>query len=102
MPAAVPATGYGVSGVLVSDDDAPDSVPPDASDPALRRAASFAAAGWNDPGLASLKAAAKPANKKYLFYVRKDNSKSGEHAFSSTDAQFARDLARYNASREGQ
>ncbi len=54
-----------------------------------------------NPGLASLKAAAKPANKKYLFYVRKDNSKSGEHAFSSTDAQFAKDLERYNASREG-
>ena len=54
-----------------------------------------------NPGLASLKAAAKPANKDYLFYVRKDNSKSGEHAFSSTDAEFAKDLARYNASREG-
>jgi uncharacterized YceG family protein len=54
-----------------------------------------------NPGLASMKAAAKPANKDYLFYVRKDNSKSGEHAFSSTDAEFAKDLARYNASREG-
>jgi len=54
-----------------------------------------------NPGLASLKAAAKPANKDYLFYGRKPG-KSGEHAFSSTDAQFARDLQRYQKSREGQ
>jgi UPF0755 protein len=54
-----------------------------------------------NPGLASLKAAAKPANKKYLFYVRKPG-KSGAHAFSSTDAQFERDRQRYQASREGQ
>jgi uncharacterized YceG family protein len=54
-----------------------------------------------NPGLASLKAAANPANKKYLFYVRKPG-KSGEHAFSSTDAQFERDRQRYQASREGQ
>jgi len=54
-----------------------------------------------NPGLASLKAAAHPANKPYLFYVRKPG-KSGEHAFSSTDAQFERDRARYEASRTGQ
>jgi uncharacterized YceG family protein len=53
-----------------------------------------------NPGLASLKAAAKPAREDYLFYVRKPG-KSGEHAFSSTDAQFQRDVARYQASREG-
>ena len=51
-----------------------------------------------NPGLASLKAAAKPANKNYLFYVRKPG-KSGEHAFSSTDAQFERDRQKYQASR---
>ena len=45
-----------------------------------------------NPGLASIKAAAKPSSKKYLFYVRKPG-KSGEHAFSSTDAQFERDRA---------
>ena len=54
-----------------------------------------------NPGLASLKAAANPANKNYLFYVRKPG-KSGEHAFSSTDAQFQKDLERYQRSREGQ
>lgn len=54
-----------------------------------------------NPGLASLKAAAKPANKNYLYYVRKPG-KSGAHAFSSTDAQFERDRQRYQASREGQ
>jgi UPF0755 protein len=51
------------------------------------------------PGLASLRAAVKPANKGYLFYVRKPG-KSGDHAFSSTDAQFQRDVKRYQASRE--
>ena len=35
-----------------------------------------------NPGLASIKAAAKPSSKNYLFYVRKPG-KSGEHAFSS-------------------
>jgi uncharacterized YceG family protein len=53
-----------------------------------------------NPGLASLKAAAKPANKDYLFYVRKPGN-SGEHAFSSTDAEFAKDLQRYQNSRKG-
>jgi uncharacterized YceG family protein len=51
-----------------------------------------------NPGLSSLKAAAKPANKKYLYYVRKANDDSGEHAFSSTDAEFAKDLQRYQES----
>jgi uncharacterized YceG family protein len=52
-----------------------------------------------NPGLASLKAAANPARKDYLFYVVKPGT-CGEHAFSSTDAEFSRDLARYNAERE--
>jgi len=52
-----------------------------------------------NPGLASLKAAAKPSKKSYLFYVRKPGS-SGAHAFSSTDAQFERDVAKYQASRK--
>jgi UPF0755 protein len=53
-----------------------------------------------NPGLASIKAAAKPANKSYLFYVRKPG-KSGEHAFSSTDTQFEKDRQKYQASRNG-
>jgi uncharacterized YceG family protein len=53
-----------------------------------------------NPGLASIKAAANPARgKDYLFYVRKPGD-SGEHAFSSTDAQFQADVAKYQASRE--
>jgi uncharacterized YceG family protein len=53
-----------------------------------------------NPGLASIKAAANPKRGvKYLFYVRKPGD-SGEHAFSSTDAQFQRDVAKYQASRE--
>ena len=52
------------------------------------------------PGLSSIRAAAAPANVKYLFFVRKPG-KSGEHAFSKTNAQFERDVARYQASRGG-
>ena len=51
-----------------------------------------------NPGLASLKAAARPAKVSYLYYVVKPNT-CGEHAFSSTDAQFARDRNRYNVER---
>jgi len=46
-----------------------------------------------NPGQASLRAAARPARVPYLFYVAKPG---GCHAFSSTDAQFARDVAAYN------
>ena len=50
-----------------------------------------------NPGLASLKAAANPARTDYLFYVAKPGAC---HAFSSTDAEFARDVAAYNRARE--
>jgi len=52
-----------------------------------------------NPGLASLRAAARPANVDYLYYVVKPGT-CGEHAFSSTDAEFQRDVARYNEERE--
>jgi uncharacterized YceG family protein len=52
-----------------------------------------------NPGLASLKAAARPARVGYLFYVVKPCG-DGAHAFSSSDAQFQRDVAKYNAARE--
>jgi peptidoglycan lytic transglycosylase G len=52
-----------------------------------------------NPGLASLKAAAAPANVKYLFYVVKPCA-NGAHAFSSTDAQFQKDVDAYNAARK--
>src|SRR3712207_1769797 len=51
------------------------------------------------PGLASIRAAARPANVDYLFYVVKPGG-NGAHAFSSTEADFRRDVARYNAARE--
>ncbi|MFL5841546.1 MAG: endolytic transglycosylase MltG [Thermoleophilaceae bacterium] len=51
-----------------------------------------------NPGLASLKAAAHPARANYLFYVVKPCG-NGSHAFSSTDAQFQRDVAKYNTAR---
>jgi uncharacterized YceG family protein len=51
------------------------------------------------PGLASIKAALNPANKPYLYYVVKPCG-HGAHAFSSTDAQFAKDVAAYNRKRD--
>jgi UPF0755 protein len=52
-----------------------------------------------NPGLASLQAAADPAKAKYLFYVVKPCG-NGAHAFSSTDAQFQKDVAAYNKARD--
>ena len=51
-----------------------------------------------NPGLASLEAAADPAHVGYLYYVVKPCG-HGAHAFSSTDAQFQRDVAAYNRAR---
>jgi uncharacterized YceG family protein len=51
------------------------------------------------PGLASIEAAAHPAQVDYLYYVVKPGT-CGEHAFSSTDAEFQGDVARYNEARE--
>lgn len=51
-----------------------------------------------NPGLASLQAAAHPAHVPYLFYVVKPGT-CGQHAFSSTDAQFQRDVQRYDSAR---
>jgi len=51
-----------------------------------------------NPGLPALRAAANPAKVSYLFYVVKPCG-NGAHAFSSTDAQFQRDVARYNRAR---
>jgi UPF0755 protein len=51
-----------------------------------------------NPGLAALQAAANPAHANYLFYVVKPCG-NGAHAFSSTDAQFQKDVAAYNQAR---
>jgi UPF0755 protein len=51
-----------------------------------------------NPGIKSIQAAAHPARANYLYYVVKPGV-CNEHAFSSTDAQFARDQARYNNAR---
>jgi len=50
-----------------------------------------------NPGLASMKAAANPARTDYIFYVAKPGAC---HAFSSTDEEFARDVAAYKAAWE--
>lgn len=52
-----------------------------------------------NPGLASIKAAANPSDSKALYYVVKPGT-CGEHAFSSTEAEFQRDVQRYNEARE--
>ncbi|MGI8659759.1 MAG: endolytic transglycosylase MltG, partial [Thermoleophilaceae bacterium] len=50
------------------------------------------------PGLEALRAAARPRRSDLLFYVVKPGT-CGEHAFSKTDAQFQRDVNRYNSAR---
>src|SRR5439155_734375 len=52
-----------------------------------------------NPGLSSLQAAAHPAHEPYLFYVVKPCGNGG-HAFSSTEAKFQADVAKYNAARQ--
>jgi UPF0755 protein len=52
-----------------------------------------------NPGLDSLEAAARPAKVDYLYYVVKPGT-CGEHAFSSSIAEFERDRQRYEAARE--
>jgi uncharacterized YceG family protein len=54
-----------------------------------------------NPGLAAIEAAARPAKTDFIYYVVKPCGE-GEHAFSSSDAEFQRDVDRYNAERERQ
>ncbi len=63
-----------------------------------RRHAGLPPTPIGNPGLAAIRAAAHPARVPYLYYVVKPGT-CGEHAFSSTNAQFQRDVARYNAAR---
>ncbi|HVC07978.1 MAG TPA: endolytic transglycosylase MltG [Solirubrobacterales bacterium] len=52
----------------------------------------------DSPGLAAIEAAAHPAKVGYLFYVDQPGS-CGKLAFSTTEAQFQRNVDRYNAAR---
>jgi UPF0755 protein len=52
-----------------------------------------------NPGLASMEAAARPADTDFLYFVVKPGT-CGEHAFSETEAEFFADSERYNAARE--
>jgi UPF0755 protein len=54
-----------------------------------------------NPGLAAIEAAADPAKTDFIYYVVKPCG-DGAHAFSSSDAEFQEDVARYNAERERQ
>jgi UPF0755 protein len=51
------------------------------------------------PGLASIKAAARPARTDYLFYVAAVCG-NGRHRFAATDAEFQRYVDEYNRERE--
>jgi uncharacterized YceG family protein len=51
-----------------------------------------------NPGIAAIRAAARPASTAYLFYVVKPGT-CGEHAFSATPSEFESDTQRYNAAR---
>ena len=64
----------------------------------LRRHTGLPPTPIGSPGLASIQAAANPAHVPYLYYVVKPGG-HGAHAFSSTDAQFQRDVRRYNQAR---
>jgi len=52
----------------------------------------------DNPGLASIEAAAHPARVGYLYYVVRPGT-CGEHSFSSSAAEFEADVARYNEAR---
>ncbi|MEA2446042.1 MAG: hypothetical protein QOJ12_3334, partial [Thermoleophilales bacterium] len=52
-----------------------------------------------NPGLASIRAAASPANTNYLFYVA-NPCKPGTHTFTTTLAEFNAAAAKYNAARD--
>jgi UPF0755 protein len=52
-----------------------------------------------NPGLASIEAAAHPARVGYLYYVTKPGT-CGKLAFSTTEAEFETDAARYDEARE--
>jgi cell division protein YceG involved in septum cleavage len=51
-----------------------------------------------NPGLASIEAAAHPAQEPYLFYVVKPNT-CGEHTFTTTEAEFNEAKAAYDEAR---
>jgi UPF0755 protein len=59
-----------------------------------RRRAGLPPGPIGNPGLASIRAAARPARSGFLFFVVKPDT-CGEHAFSRTAEQFERDSARY-------
>jgi peptidoglycan lytic transglycosylase G len=52
-----------------------------------------------NPGLDSIRAAARPSRAGYLYYVVKPGT-CGEHSFSSTFSQFEQDRRRYQAARQ--
>ena len=53
----------------------------------------------DNPGLASIEAAAHPAKADYLFYVAEPGA-CNKLAFSKTEAEFEEDVASYNSARE--
>jgi uncharacterized YceG family protein len=52
-----------------------------------------------NPGIASIRAAARPTRTRYLYFVVKPGG-DGAHAFARTDAEHQRNVERYNRARE--
>ena len=52
-----------------------------------------------NPGIASIRAAARPARTDYLYFVVKPGG-DGAHAFARTDAEHQRNVERYEQARE--
>ena len=52
-----------------------------------------------NPGIDSIRAAARPARTRYLYFVVKPGG-DGAHAFARTDAEHQRNVERYNSARE--
>ena len=53
----------------------------------------------DNPGLASIRAAAHPAKVPYLYFVVKPGTCPPKHFFTASEAEFEHAVARYNAAR---
>ena len=54
-----------------------------------------------NPGLAAIKAAAAPANTKFIYFVVKPGT-CGEHSFTASEAEFEKLAAEYQAALEAE
>ena len=80
-----------------SADRSPSSEPPRRTTPAMHPGLPPGPIG--NPGIASIRAAARPARTGYIFYVVKPGT-CGRHTFAETDAEFQRYVDEYDRARE--